>query len=282
MKSLEKRKLTKTTKCKFCGDDVILPFKCKYCGGSFCADHRIPESHNCPEAWRAKAPQDAAPVRVNKWSAQPKYKYTLSYTPKQSRVFWFSKKEVKHLLLGTLLVMAVGLTYFLSITNSSTIVLLGLTIAFTFSFLLHEIAHKFSAQHFNMWAEFRLTLQGALLTLLSAFLPPPFKIISPGALMIAGSGTRESIGKVAVSGPITNIGLSAGCALIAMATNLSLFWFVAFLNAFLATFNMIPFGVIDGLKVYKWNKIAWAVVFAVAVVLMVLIFGPAMSAVNRF
>jgi len=177
--------------------------------------------------------------------------------------------------------MAVGLTYFLSITSSSTSVLLGLTIAFTFSFLLHEIAHKFSAQHFNMWAEFRLTLQGALLTLLSAFLPPPFKIISPGAVMIAGSGTRESIGKVAVSGPITNIGLSAGCALIAMVPNQNLFWFVAFLNAFLATFNMIPFGVIDGLKVYKWNKIAWAVVFVLAIVLMALTYGSTMSVLSR-
>ncbi|MEJ2242986.1 MAG: site-2 protease family protein [Candidatus Bathyarchaeota archaeon] len=177
--------------------------------------------------------------------------------------------------------MAVGLTYFLSITSSSTSVLLGLTIAFTFSFLLHEIAHKFSAQHFNMWAEFRLTLQGALLTLLSAFLPPPFKIISPGAVMIAGSGTQESIGKVAVSGPITNIGLSAGCALIAMVSNQNLFWFVAFLNAFLATFNMIPFGVIDGLKVYKWNKIAWAVVFVLAIVLMALTYGSTMSVLSR-
>ena len=273
--------MNKTAKCKFCGDDVTIPFKCKYCGGSFCADHRIPESHNCPEAWRAKAPRDAPPVVGKQWSAQPQYKHTVSYAPQNSRVFWFSKKELKHLLIGTLLVMAVGLTYFLSITNASTIALAGLTIAFTLSFLLHEIAHKFSAQHFNMWAEFRLTLQGALLTLLSAFLPPPFKIISPGTVMIAGSGTRTSIGKVAVSGPISNIGLSAICGLIALAINLDLFWFVAFLNAFLATFNMIPFGVIDGLKVYKWNKIAWAVVFALAVVLMALTYGSTMSVLSR-
>ncbi|MCW4023211.1 MAG: AN1-type zinc finger domain-containing protein [archaeon] len=273
--------MNRTTKCKFCGDDVTLPFKCKYCGGSFCADHRIPESHNCPEAWRAKAPRDAPPIVGKQWSAQPKYKYTVSYAPQNSRVFWFSKKELKHLLIGTLLVMAVGLTYFLSITNASTIALAGLTIAFTLSFLLHEIAHKFSAQHFNMWAEFRLTLQGALLTLLSAFLPPPFKIISPGTVMIAGSGTRTTIGKVAVSGPITNIGLSAICALIALVTNQGLFWFVAFINAFLATFNMIPFGVIDGLKVYKWNKIVWSIVFVAAIVLMALTYGSTMSVLSR-
>ncbi|WNZ28325.1 MAG: hypothetical protein IAX21_06525 [Candidatus Bathyarchaeota archaeon] len=264
--------MTKTAKCKFCGDDVTLPFKCKYCGDSFCGDHRIPESHNCPEAWRAKAPRETPPIVGKQWSAQPKYKYTVSYAPQNSRVFWFSKKELQHLLLGTLLVMAVGLSFFLN-TSSSTIIIVGLTIAFTLSFLLHEIAHKFSAQHFNMWAEFRLTLQGALITLLSAFLPPPFKIISPGAVMIAGSGNLETIGKVAVSGPITNIGLSVICAFIAAVTNQGLFWVVAFINAFLATFNLIPFGIIDGMKIYKWNKLVWATVFAVAVGLMALTYS---------
>jgi len=270
---LEKiRKLNETAKCKFCGDDVTLPFTCKYCGGSFCGDHRIPESHNCPEAWRAKAPRDAPPVVGKQWSAQPKYKYTVSYRPKSSRVFWFSIKELQHLLIGTLLVMAVGLSFFLN-TSSSTIVIVGLTVAFTLSFLLHEIAHKFSAQHFNLWAEFRLTLQGTLITLLSAFLPPPFKIISPGAVMIAGSGNRETIGKVAFSGPITNVGLSIICVLIAAVANQGLFWVVAFINAFLATFNLIPFGIIDGLKIYRWNKLAWAIGFASAVGLMALTYS---------
>jgi len=168
--------------------------------------------------------------------------------------------------------MAVGLSFFLN-TSSSTIVIVGLTVAFTLSFLLHEIAHKFSAQHFNLWAEFRLTLQGALITLLSAFLPPPFKIISPGAVMIAGSGNRETIGKVAFSGPITNVGLSIICALIAAVANQSLFWVVAFINAFLATFNLIPFGIIDGLKIYRWNKLAWAIGFASAAGLMALTYS---------
>ena len=161
-----------------------------------------------------------------------------------SRIFWFSKTELKHLLIGTLLVMGVGLTYFLYIGAASVsepLLLAGLTIAFTLSFLLHEIAHKFSAQHFRLWAEFRLTMQGALITLVSVFFPPPFKIISPGAVMIVGSGTKEAVGKIAIAGPITNILLSAGCILIATVTQ-DLFWFVAFINAFLAVFNLIPFG----------------------------------------
>lgn len=35
-------------KCGFCGEELTtLPFLCNYCSGSYCAKHRLPESHNC-------------------------------------------------------------------------------------------------------------------------------------------------------------------------------------------------------------------------------------------
>jgi len=267
--------MEKTAKCQHCGNDVVLPFKCNYCGGYFCGDHRIPERHNCPEAWKAKAPRDAPPMAPQKWSKQPSYKYTVSYTPQSSRIFWFSKTELKHLTIGALLVMGVGFSYFLSTTSASTLLNLAiLSIAFTLSFLLHELAHKFSAQHFNLWAEFRLTMQGALITLVSIFLP--FKIISPGAVMVAGAGTRETVGKMAISGPVTNIIISTACIMLA-AVSQNLFLIVAFINALLAVFNLIPFGILDGMKVFRWNKTIWAVTFAIAVVLIAYTYAPALS-----
>jgi Zn-dependent protease len=39
------------------------------------------------------------------------------------------------------------------------------------------------------------------------------------------------------------------------------------INAFMALFNLIPFGVFDGLKVFRWNKQAWLVLFALAVLI---------------
>jgi Zn-dependent protease len=171
--------------------------------------------------------------------------------------------------------MGVGFTYFLT-TVTDLLSLSILSIAFTLSFLLHEIAHKFSAQYFNIWAEFRLTMQGALITLISIFLP--FKIISPGAVMLVGSGTRETVGKTAVSGPVTNIIISTFCIMIAAITTADLFLIVAFINALLAVFNLIPFGILDGLKVFKWNKTIWAVAFAAAIVLIAYTYGPAMGA----
>jgi Zn-dependent protease len=261
--------LKETAKCQYCGNDVVLPFRCTYCGGFFCAEHRIPERHNCPEAWRAKAPRDAPPATTQGAPEAPSYKYSVSYTPQNSRVFGFSKKELKHLTIGGLLVMGVGLSYFVT-TMAGVVDVAILSIAFTASFLLHELAHKFSAQHFNLWAEFRLTLQGALITLISIFLP--FKLISPGAVMIAGSGTRETVGKTAIAGPITNLVLATTCIMIA-AFGQPLFLVVAFINAFLAVFNLIPFGVMDGLKVFMWNKIVWAIAFTAAAALTIYTYG---------
>ncbi len=84
--------------------------------------------------------------------------------------------------------------------------------------------------------------------------------------MIMGSGNRETVGKTALSGPVTNIILSTFCILFAQITQ-ELFLFIAFINAFLALFNLIPFGVFDGLKVFRWNKTYWFIVFSVSIIL---------------
>ena len=94
--------------------------------------------------------------------------------------------------------------------------------------------------------------------------------------MIVGSGTRETVGKISISGPVTNIILSIVCIMIA-AVGQSLFLVVAFINAFLAAFNLIPFGIMDGLKVFRWNKVFWAIAFVAAIALTVYTYAPTMS-----
>ena len=191
--------------------------------------------------------------------------------------------ELKHLTIGGLLVLGVGLSFipYVELARSAwPTIIAGLAITFTLSFLLHELAHKFSAQHFGLWAEFRLTMQGALITLLSMFLPF-FKIISPGAVMIAGPVTKETAGKTALSGPLTNILLSTIFATFAVAFQNEFFWtitvFGAWINALIAFFNLIPFGVMDGLKIFWWNKTVWALVFIATIALMVYTYGPTLS-----
>ena len=259
--------MKETAKCQHCGREAVLPFKCPYCNGYFCAEHRLPENHACPEYWRARAPREE-PTR-------PSYRYTITYRPQPTaKIFWFSTTELKHLTLGALLVMGVGLSFIPQLVVRRELmtpeILAILAIVFTLSFLLHEIAHKFSAQHFGLWAEFRLTMQGALITLLSMLLP--FKIISPGAVMIAGPMTRESVGKTGLAGPLTNIILSTLCTVIAVTTQNAFFWIIAWINALIAFFNLIPFGIMDGLKVFWWNKMVWAIAFSVSLPLTIFTF----------
>jgi Zn-dependent protease len=191
-------------------------------------------------------------------------------------MFWFSQRELKHLTVGALLVMGVGLSFIPQMLGLSVLmrpeILLSLAIIFTFSFLFHEIAHKLSAQRYGLWAEFRLTLFGALITLLSMLPFPFFKIISPGAVMIAGTITRKEAGKTALAGPLMNITLSTIFTAVAMGVSSTvgiIAVFGAWINAIIALFNLIPFGIMDGLKVFRWNKTIWILAFTASLILTI-------------
>jgi len=260
-------------KCQKCQKETFLPFKCQYCGGYFCSEHRLPENHKCPQIEQARAPKkETQPITIQK---QKPYEYTITYSPRTpAKMFWFSQKELKHLTLGTLLVMGVGLSFIPQILGLSVLmkpeILISLTIIFTFSFLSHEIAHKLSAQRYGLWAEFRLTLLGALITLISMLPFAFFKIISPGAVIIAGPITKKEAGKTALAGPLLNITFSTICTAVAIGSSSSVeivAVFGAWINAIIALFNLIPFSIMDGLKVFRWNKAVWALAFTASLVL---------------
>lgn len=268
-------------KCQYCEKDVDLPFKCSFCNQYYCTEHRLPENHECPEYWRARIPREQPQsIIVEEGREATPYEYTISYTPPAiSRPYRFSPKELRHLTIGALLVIGVGLSYIPQAFGSSVLKmpesLLSLALIFTFSFLLHEIAHKLSAQHFGLWAEFRLTLFGALITLLSMLLPF-FKIISPGAVMVAGQLTREEAGKTALAGPLTNIVLSTICITVLVNTQNTFLqinsFFGAWINSIIALFNLFPFGIMDGFKVFQWNKLVWTTAFIASITLTILAF----------
>ena len=257
--------MRETVKCQYCGKDEALPFRCQYCQGLFCVEHRLPENHACTNYERGRAPVQEAPLE-----------FKVTYTPPRLKraKFWFSPTEIRHLALSALLVLSVGLSWMLFIYAYSPLTLISASFVFAWIFLLHEIAHKLVAQHYGLWAEFRLTLFGAIITLLSTL--SPFKIIAPGAVMITGHATKESIGKTAVAGPSVNVVLSiVSFALTFVPPNpfFEVFVFSAALNAFIAVFNLIPVGMFDGLKVFYWNRLVWGVAFAMSAALVVMIFA---------
>ena len=202
-----------------------------------------------------------------------RYEYRVTFGPQSQprRQVYFSRKEVTHLAIAGLLIIAVGISsvyYGLTFPNvSSATSALAFTVILMISFFTHEIAHKIMAQRRDLWAEFRLTLWGSLITLIFTFLP--IKFISPGAVMIAGPAGRKEIGEISIAGPIVNITLSVLLLGIAPATGLlsPILLFGGFFNGYMAAFNLVPFGILDGRKIFTWSKIVWGLAFTASVAL---------------
>src|SRR5690606_32810591 len=129
--------------------------------------------------------------------------------------------------------------------------------------------HKVIAQKRGMWAEFRLTTWGSLITLASVGLP--IKLISPGAVMSSGAARLADTGKICIAGPLINMVLCAaflGGSIMANSLEMyTLCVLAAFINAIIAVFNLIPFGILDGFKIFRWNRKVWITAFTVAVAL---------------
>ncbi|ELZ27416.1 Rhomboid family protein [Halosimplex carlsbadense 2-9-1] len=41
------------SRCDECGKQENMPYQCRHCGGTYCAEHRLPENHGCPglDSW---------------------------------------------------------------------------------------------------------------------------------------------------------------------------------------------------------------------------------------
>jgi len=252
-------------KCETCGAEVDLPFRCNYCEHFYCPAHRLPENHDCSETWRVKAIKSArtmgGPIQVGTETRS-------MLMPARSRSIRFSNTEIRHLVLGTVLVTAAGVSFLIG--NSFSLLALAVaTVIFAMGFILHELAHKYVAQAYGLWAEFRVNTMGVILTAIS--IVSPLKFIAPGAVVISGFTDPERMGRTAIAGPIVNVIITV--ALLVTLPVLghtiigSAILYGATINAFLALFNLIPFAIFDGRKVYVWNKRYWTTLFLVALIL---------------
>ena len=243
--------------CDHCGIETYMPFRCNYCGGYYCADHRLPETHDCTGTYQYS----------RSTTGQTGFTPTgASYSPRQARrsIFWFSKKELKDLAIGLVVILLIPLSGYNFFSNP--VFVFSVLLAYATGFILHELAHKFAAQRYGYWAEFRINRQGLMLTLLS--LLSPFKIIAPGAVMIGGYMNPNDYGKISVAGPLTNIVLAFLGIIGLFFTGNGFIQQISYVgiivNASLALFNLIPFGMFDGAKIMKWNWKIWLVCVAVA------------------
>ena len=141
------------------------------------------------------------------------------------------------------------------------------------AFFCHETAHKYMGQKYGYWSEFRMFPQGLLLALfLGAFAGIVFA--APGAVQIFGRPTSEESGKIAAAGPSTNIVICILFTAIWFFSDgalASISFFIAYINAFLALFNMLPFGPLDGLKVFRWKKEVWGTLLVINLAMFIML-----------
>jgi Zn-dependent protease len=143
-------------------------------------------------------------------------------------------------------------------------------------FLLHELAHKVVAVRFDQIAEFRADYSMLFLAVMSALVG--FLFAAPGAVHHRGRLTPREHGLIALAGPVTNgllalvfapvyvAGHFVGSPLLALVGGRG----VA-INLFLAAFNLVPFGALDGRTVLDWSTAVFVLTFVPAAAVTVFV-----------
>ena len=146
-------------------------------------------------------------------------------------------------------------------------------------FILHELAHKFTALHYGYWAEFQ---KDNLMLLVAVVFAAIAQVVfaAPGATVIYGANlTREQNGRISASGPAANLLLAIPFIGMALAGGgfISVIGVMGWkVNAMLASFNMLPVGPLDGKKVLAWNPGVFLLLIGVAFGILVLSYSPSL------
>ncbi|MEM4368287.1 MAG: hypothetical protein QXO21_04695 [Candidatus Anstonellales archaeon] len=169
------------------------------------------------------------------------------------------------------------------------LLILGLITTFSvgIGFVFHELMHKFVAISFGHYARFQAFTLGIFLMLAMALLPIGFLFLAPGAVVIYSHRINKyENGIIALAGPLSNIFL---VLLFILLSNLNtiytfaksfeiqeelldaFFNYAISINLLLAFFNMIPFAILDGAKVFAWNKIVWLTTMLVIIILYIVL-----------
>ena len=192
----------------------------------------------------------------------------------------FSSREVRDLLVAW---AALGLAFtiffagggpnLLAMVGLPLVVLLGVSLLTAgVAFLLHELAHKVVAVNYGQIAEFRADYNMLFLAVMSALLG--FIFAAPGAVHHRGYLNAKEHGHIAIAGPVINLVLAAVFLPVyfgGIGLNLGLLVLLGQLgiivNLFLAAFNLVPFGPLDGKTVIAWSKPVWGGTFLLSAAL---------------
>ena len=183
--------------------------------------------------------------------------------------------EAKHILISWV-VLSIAFAWTLHFTDFLTNLPFYL-IAVGTAFVLHELAHKYSAVRLGYHAEYRLWEYGLLLALaVAVFTGGRFVFAAPGAVYVLGVVSRRDNGLISLSGPLANLTVAYLSLFLALSGGFSttittLFLFLAAINGYIGFFNMLPIPPLDGSKVIAWNPVVWGLMFVALLPFVILV-----------
>lgn len=195
---------------------------------------------------------------------------------RQSVSLRFSSRELLDLLVAWLALGVAFMVFFaggagavLSLVDTPGTLLVALAVSMAtagIGFLLHELGHKVAAVRFDNVAAFRADYGMLFVAVMSAFLG--FLFAAPGAVHHRGPLTDRQHGLVALAGPAVNLALVVvfvpilvGSAVLGSDLGALVGARGLAVNLFLAAFNLVPLGPLDGNTVIDWSKLVWAATF---------------------
>ncbi|MEN6378672.1 MAG: site-2 protease family protein [Methanofastidiosum sp.] len=138
------------------------------------------------------------------------------------------------------------------------------------AFLLHELSHKFTAIKYGYPAQFHLWQMGLLLALGMSF-AMGIVFAAPGAVYIYGLTDEKKDAKISLSGPLANMIVAVSSLALYRFTSIPLLAQVAYVSAFIGVFNLLPFGPLDGTKIFRHEKMWWIGLIAIGVIIILTI-----------
>jgi len=204
-------------------------------------------------------------------------------------MFKFSSNEIRDLFISFFVIsLAFSILYSRNDFSIITEILPMVMVGVGSGFVLHEVAHKITAMKYGYWAEFKTWIPGLFIALISPLFG--FIFAAPGAVYIYGEYmTDKENGIISLFGPLTNIVLALIFILLYFFTITGSFlgiiqdpWTISVMlttfmlgfsiNSFLALFNLIPFSILDGAKIFRWNPLIWLAIFALAGIMVFMSF----------